>query len=476
LLSFGPVAVRWYGVLALVGLGLAIWLSSRALQRNAGGRRLALDGLAWALPIGLVGARLANVLGYWDYYLTQPAELWQISLDGLSLWGGLAAGGLIFAARVGRGGASQRRQILDAVAPYVLLGIAIGRFGEFIDGQGQGAVSGLPWATQYASHLASSPDFGVARHPAQLYDGLLALALFGVLLWLVPAKLPAGSRVAIALVAYAVGRLALGTVRLDPTFAFGLQIEQLLAIGGIVIGSVFGLRPLLRRRAPRSARSQESADAQRLGRSKKSAHKAESAPSAQAAEAVPAGELPQPAESPQSAHSTESAETTRAVQSKDSTHSPDSAPTTQSVRSRTSARSAKSRKSAPSAESAEPTQPLQYTSSARSGESTQSGRLKTSPRPLESTDTTKAVPSTKPADSGESTQSVQLKTSAESARSAHSTQSAESAETMQSASSRNSTHSAESAEPSRPVQSSKSTAPPVSRDPDHPTPEDSLAA
>jgi phosphatidylglycerol:prolipoprotein diacylglycerol transferase len=252
LLSFGPVAVRWYGVLALVGLGLAIWLSLRALQREALGPRLALDGLAWALPIGLVGARLANVLGYWDYYLTQPAELWQINLEGLSLWGGLAAGGLIFATRVGRGGPMRQRQILDAIAPYVLLGIAVGRIGEFIDGQGQGAPSDLPWATQYASRLAASPDFGVARHPAQLYDALLALGLFGLLL-LVPSKLPAGSRMAIAVVAYGVGRLALGGVRLDPAFAFGLQIEQLLAIGAIVIGAVFGLLPLLRSRAPRRA-------------------------------------------------------------------------------------------------------------------------------------------------------------------------------------------------------------------------------
>ena len=254
LLSFGPVAVRWYGVLALVGLGLAIWLSLRALQRNALGRRQALDGLAWALPIGLVGARLANALGYWDYYLTQPSELWQINLDGLSLWGGLAAGGLVFAARLGRGGPMRRRQILDAVAPYVLLGIAVGRLGEFIDGQGQGAPSDLPWATQYASRLAASPDFGVARHPAQLYDALLALALFGVLL-VVPSKLPAGSRMAMALVAYAVGRVALGAVRLDPAFAFGLQIEQLLAIGAIAVGAAFGLSPLPRRRAPQQAQS-----------------------------------------------------------------------------------------------------------------------------------------------------------------------------------------------------------------------------
>jgi phosphatidylglycerol:prolipoprotein diacylglycerol transferase len=254
LLSAGPLAVRWYGVLALAGLGVAVWLSLRQMRRQALGQRVALDGLAWALPIGLLGARLANVLGYWDYYLTQPAALWQLNLDGLSLWGGLAAGGLIFAARVGRGAPGRGRRILDTVAPYVLLGIAIGRIGEFIDGQAQGPPSDLPWATQYASRLASTPDFGVPRQPAQLYDGLVALMLFGFLL-LLPRWLPAGTRLAVALVVYGGARLALGAVRLDPTFAFGLQIEQLLACGAILVGVGFGLRPLLRRRARRDTPS-----------------------------------------------------------------------------------------------------------------------------------------------------------------------------------------------------------------------------
>jgi phosphatidylglycerol:prolipoprotein diacylglycerol transferase len=252
LLSYGPVAVRWFSVLALAGLGLAIGLSLRALRRTELGDRLALDGLVWALPVGLIGARLVNALGYWDYYLTRPAGLWQLNLDGLSLWGGLAAGGLIFAARLGRGGPTRQRRILDTVAPYMLLGIAVGRIGEFIDGQGQGPPSDLPWATQYASRLAASPDFGVPRHPAQLYDALVALALFA-LLWLVPSKLPAGSRFALALVGYAVARLALGMVRLDPAFAFGLQIEQLLAVGAIMVGGAFGVRPLLRRRTSQQA-------------------------------------------------------------------------------------------------------------------------------------------------------------------------------------------------------------------------------
>ena len=243
-LSLGPLAVRWFGLLALVGLGLAIGLSLRELDRQRLGRKLALDALAWGLPVGLITARLTYVTGYWDFYLTDTSELWRFNVDGLSLWGGLLGGGLVMAARLRRD-PLKRRRILDVVAPRVLLGIAVGRVGEFLEGAGQGLPSSLAWATQYTSPLAATPDFGVARHPAQLYDAALALCLCIVLLLMPRRGPPAGSRVAAALILYGIGRFTLGAVRLDPAFLFGLQIEQLIALVAIVYGVVFGTWPLL---------------------------------------------------------------------------------------------------------------------------------------------------------------------------------------------------------------------------------------
>ncbi|HEX8969337.1 MAG TPA: prolipoprotein diacylglyceryl transferase family protein, partial [Chloroflexota bacterium] len=154
-LDFGPLAVRWYGLLALGGLGLAIWLSLRELKRQRLSRNLALDALAWGLPAGLIMARLVYVLGGWDYFLTNLSGLWQLNIDGLSLWGGLLGGILVAAARL-RGDPGARRRILDAVAPNAALGIAVGRLGAFVDGHGQGLPSDLPWATQYTNRLATS--------------------------------------------------------------------------------------------------------------------------------------------------------------------------------------------------------------------------------------------------------------------------------------------------------------------------------
>jgi phosphatidylglycerol---prolipoprotein diacylglyceryl transferase len=244
LVSYGSLAVRWFGALALVGLALAICLSVRELGLQPSTRRAAVDALAWGLPAGLLGARLVHVVGYWDYYLTNSGEIWQLNVEGLSMWGGLVVGGLVAGTRL-RQDAIRRRHILDIIVPYAALGIAIGRVGEFLDGHGQGLASAVPWATQYASPLAATPDFGVARHPAQMYDALLALGLFA-LTKLLPNFAPTGARLAAFLVIYGLGRVVIGQVRLDPAFLFGLQIEELLALGAVAFGGVYGLRLLLR--------------------------------------------------------------------------------------------------------------------------------------------------------------------------------------------------------------------------------------
>ena len=249
LLAVGPLAMRWFGVLALVGLGLAVWLSLRDLTRARLSRKAALDGLTWGLPAGLLVGRLVHVLGWWDYYLMHAAEVWRFNVDGISVWGGLLAGAAVFAARLRRD-PLRRRRIFDVVAPNVALGIAVGHVGAFLEGAGQGLPSDLPWATQYASPLAATPDFGVPRHPAQLYEALLGLALFLVLQAL-PGRLPAGVRAGAFLVVYGLARVALGPLRLDPAFLFGLQMEQLLAIGGVAFGAVYGLLPLLKPGAAR---------------------------------------------------------------------------------------------------------------------------------------------------------------------------------------------------------------------------------
>jgi phosphatidylglycerol:prolipoprotein diacylglycerol transferase len=247
LVALGPVAIRWSGVLALLGLAVGLGLTLRTARATGIPGERVLDAAAWSIPVGVLGARALHALGEWEYYLTRPADIWPVTLSGLSLWGGLVGGALV-GARVLRRDPLLRARIADAAAPGLALGIAIGRVGSFLDGAGQGLPTDLPWGTRYTNELSAVPDFGVPRHPAQVYEGAVALVVFGLLL-LLPRTAPTGLRFWTFLAFLGGARIALGGLRLEPAFLFGLQLEQLIALLALVfaVAQAVGARRPVRR-------------------------------------------------------------------------------------------------------------------------------------------------------------------------------------------------------------------------------------
>jgi phosphatidylglycerol:prolipoprotein diacylglycerol transferase len=233
-LQLGPLSVGWFGLCSLLGVAVALLLLLRQARSQRLPQAVLLDAAAWAIPVGVVSARVVHVLGTWDRYFTDSAAIWQLPLSGLSLWGGLVGGGLAAASYLGARGLDRRR-VADAAAPALALGIAVGRLGELLEGVGQGTATVLPWGTRYTNPLSGAPDFGTARHPAQLYDGLIALLLCGLLLLTAGWRLPRGLRFWSFLTVYGAARVALGGVRLDPPFLFGLQIDQLIAGAAVLV-------------------------------------------------------------------------------------------------------------------------------------------------------------------------------------------------------------------------------------------------
>ena len=253
-LRLGELGVGWFGLAALVGLLAGIALTLRLARMEGLPRGPLLDALAWAIPVGVVAARLVYVLGTWDQHVGDGENLWQLPLTGLSLWGGLLGGGAVALSVLGARGVDRRRAA-DVAAPGLALGIAIGRFGELLQGVGQGLPTPLPWGVVYASPLAGAPDVGVPRHPAQLYDGVLALVLLGALLLSRRWTVAPGVRWWTFVAVYGAGRMLLGELRLDPAFLFGLQIEQLLAGVAVLVALLALLASLIRLLAARPARS-----------------------------------------------------------------------------------------------------------------------------------------------------------------------------------------------------------------------------
>ena len=186
--SIGPLAVRWYGLMYLVGFVAFLVLGK--LRARDGWRGMSSTDVDDLLFYGVIGVILGGRLGYVLFY--KPMHYLDNPLEILMIWkGGMASHGGIIGVAVAMWLFARVRSksfltVADFVMPLVPLGLAAGRFGNFINGELWGRVADpatWPWAMVFPG----ARD-GLARHPSQLYQfALEGLALF-VLLWLVSRK------------------------------------------------------------------------------------------------------------------------------------------------------------------------------------------------------------------------------------------------------------------------------------------------
>ncbi len=251
--QFGPISIRWYGILMATAIGLGFWLA----DREARAEKLPADEILrvaqWAVVAGLVGARLYEVIFNWDYYGQHPSKI-------VAVWeGGLAIhGGLILGPAVGVWLARRWRlpilRSLDVAAPSVAIGQAIGRWGNFFNEEAFGRPTNLPWKL-YISPPHRPPELAQYDyfHPTFLYESLWDLGVFLTLvLWLRP-KLRdrPGALFFCYLALYSVGRFAIESLRLDSFWLDGFRVPQLASAAGLLVAGA-GLLAVFRR-SPRSA-------------------------------------------------------------------------------------------------------------------------------------------------------------------------------------------------------------------------------
>lgn len=197
--SIGPIDVHWYGIMYLLGF-LWFWAAGNRVARRRQWWGWTPQDVSDVLFYGMLGVVLGGRIGYVLFYgldsLKQdPLFLFKITQGGMSFHGGLL--GVIlamwwFARRTGR----SFWQVSDFVAPLIPVGLALGRFGNFINGELWGRISDVPWAMIFANaiepqgwksaELRAAWETGaldhLARHPSQLYQALgEGLALFVIL-------------------------------------------------------------------------------------------------------------------------------------------------------------------------------------------------------------------------------------------------------------------------------------------------------
>lgn len=239
--QLGPLKVHWYGLMYLLGFGLAWGLGClRARKPDSGWTSEQVGDLIFYCAIGVVfGGRLGYMVFYdWQDFIQAPWIILQIWEGGMSFHGGLL-GVLLAIWLFGRRHQKSFFTIADFVAPLVPLGLAAGRIGNFINGELWGRVTDVPWGMVF-------PTGGdLPRHPSQLYEFLFeGIILFIILWWYSASKRPAKAVSGLFLLCYGCFRFALEFFRQpDPQLgfvAFGWMSKgQLLSLPMIILGVLF---------------------------------------------------------------------------------------------------------------------------------------------------------------------------------------------------------------------------------------------
>lgn len=238
----GPTPIYWYGVIIASGLFLGLYIASKESNRLGLQKDLIVDLIVFAAPIAIISARIYYVIFTWDVYQDAPwYSVFAIWEGGIAIHGALI-GSVLTAIVFAKVKKVSFWQVADIVAPSLILGQAIGRWGNFMNQEAHG---GPVSEAAYNNFIQYLPNFinnqmcidGVMYHPTFLYESLWNFAIFGGLLYLRKRNLLRGEMFLTYIVTYSIGRAFIEMMRTDSLMFGPLKQAVLLSIV-LIIGAI----------------------------------------------------------------------------------------------------------------------------------------------------------------------------------------------------------------------------------------------
>jgi len=246
--------INTYALCILVGIILAVIITSRRLTKRGAEPGIVLDIALWAVPLGIIGARMYHVFTHPDDYFFaganvwnpfQPGAIWNIWEGGNAIYGALLGGaiGVVIGCRFT---GLRFWSFADALAPGLLVAQAVGRLGNWFNHELFGAPTDLPWGLEIEFSNPAWPQGlaeGTLFHPTFLYElvwNLLGAAVIVLLERRI--NLRWGKAFAIYLIWYGLGRSFFESIRVDPSEMFlGIRVNVWTSFAAIVLGIVLYL-------------------------------------------------------------------------------------------------------------------------------------------------------------------------------------------------------------------------------------------
>jgi phosphatidylglycerol---prolipoprotein diacylglyceryl transferase len=246
LIELGPLTIRWYGLLIASAVLIGVTLSQYLAKRRNVDPNLLGDLAIWLVIAAIPCARLYYVFFEWEQYAQRPQDIFAIWKGGIAIHGAIL-GGLLAALIFARLQKVSFWLLADLVVPSLILGQAIGRWGNFFNSEAFGRPTDLPWKL-YIPPQQRPPEYINFDyfHPTFLYESLWNLMVFAILMTLFfrdlkrKPHLKVGTLVLVYMVAYSLGRFWIEGLRTDSLMIGPLRIAQVISLTEITLG-VIGL-------------------------------------------------------------------------------------------------------------------------------------------------------------------------------------------------------------------------------------------
>jgi prolipoprotein diacylglyceryl transferase len=255
--DLGPIPIRAYALIIVLGIVACCAITEVRMRRRGAPPYLVLDVAVWAVPLGIVGARVYHVITSPDAYFGHgghPVDALKIWMGGLGIWGAIA-GGVLGAWIACRQRGVPLMLVADAAAPGLPLAQALGRWGNWFNNELFGRPTSLPWGLQVHVMDTDNPGHALVMdgkpvlqeglyQPTFLYESLWDVGV-AILVWQLDKRYRFGRGRAFALyaMAYTAGRFWIEALRVDPAHRLlGLRLNEWTAVVVFVAALIYFVR------------------------------------------------------------------------------------------------------------------------------------------------------------------------------------------------------------------------------------------
>lgn len=229
-------SIRWYGLLIAFGMLCGTLVALRECKKSGFDEEYIIDIVLYCIPAAVIGARLYYVLFEIKYYINAPVEIFAIRNGGLAIHGGIIAS-VIAAYIYTRAKKISFLKVADICAPGIILGQAIGRWGNFFNQEAFGGAVSSEFISHFPVFIQNGMFIeGVYHHPTFLYESLWDFGVFIVLMILTRRKRQNGFIFFVYMILYSAGRFFIEGLRTDSLMLSSLRIAQVVSIILIIIG------------------------------------------------------------------------------------------------------------------------------------------------------------------------------------------------------------------------------------------------